>query len=1261
MNFENKLLIISLMGVIILWHCRSRPEPDGSPPGPTGPDLIVEAGATPTDARPSGEVSLEAMVTNMGAGDSDGTTLNWYFSADKALDTGSDTLAGTEPVSSLAAAASSGPISSMVTVPDMVGTYYYFACVESVADESDTDNNCSSAVRVEVTPRPVPDLSVNISPTNANAAFSEPLTLEATVRNTGTGSSPPTTLIWYLSDDATITAADMRLSTSTSSGLAAGASGTVAYTVTAPSMVGSHYYGACVGAVTGEADTTNNCSGAVTVAVTVPDLSVSVAASSTAVSSSQEITLTATVSNAGTRTSEATKLKWYLSADNSLDTAADTEVGTEENVAIVAAGANVMISNSSTIMAPRTVGTHYYFACAASVTAEADITNNCSTGAAVTVTAPDLVVSILPATATVESSGMLTLMATVMNTGNRDSAAIILRWYSSADSTVDTTDIQFGTDVSVNSVAAGASSSAVSSGQITVSATGGTDYYGACVVQVSPDEADESDTANNCFTVTVAVTTAPDLVVAGISPASVSVLVSGTTTLMATVENEGTKASPATADLTWYRSDDNSLETDTDTKVKTQEDEVDILQKSGVSGDSETISYMVTVPATAGTYYYFACVDTVTDESNTDNNCSTAATVIVGAPDFAARITTVSAINLAPGAMTTLMAVVSNVGVVSSMGTLRWYGSTDGTITTSDTKVGTDVSVSDLAADATSGMLSSGALTVSTTAGTYYYGACVIDVTNETNTANNCSSAVTVIVSSLGTSTARLEAFDFNGLQGQQNAYPVGLWSDRVTLWVADYVDSRLYAYDLATKSRDSAKNFYTLETAGNERPTGIWSDGTTMWVADSDDDKLYAYNLASKARDPDKDFTTLIAAGNTDPQGIWSDGTTMWVVDSADNKLYAYTILSEGNYGNRASAKDITLEIRFTASGGYNRNPSGLWSDGTHIWVSDRLRSKLFTYKLSDGTRSQNEINSDFNTLSQSRNGHPRGIWSDGTTIWVANNPIEGNTPGISEDKIFAYSAATGVHDKSKDFNSLYTEGDGNEDPRGAWSDGVTLWVADSTDDKIYAYSAVNRFRDSAKDVALATENTDARGLWSNSTTMWVADSGDDKLYAYRMSDRARDSAKDITLATDNADSQGLWSNGTTMWVADSADNKLYAYVLTTGARDSAKDITLAAGNTDASGLWSDGTTMWVADLGDDKLYAYTLSSGSYVSGKDVTALSSGNTDPQGIWSDRSTLWVVDNPSEEDPSPDGVPEGNSENIRNDKIYAYDIRSLITP
>ena len=83
----------------------------------------------------------------------------------------------------------------------------------------------------------------------------------------------------------------------------------------------------------------------------------------------------------------------------------------------------------------------------------------------------------------------------------------------------------------------------------------------------------------------------------------------------------------------------------------------------------------------------------------------------------------VSSSRVAPGATFTLSATVRNQGNGSSAATtLRYYRSTDATVNTSDTQVGTDA-VSGLAAGNVSA--ESINLTAPSSSGTYYYGACV--------------------------------------------------------------------------------------------------------------------------------------------------------------------------------------------------------------------------------------------------------------------------------------------------------------------------------------------------------------------------------------------------------------------------------------------------------------------------------------------------------------------------------------------------------
>jgi hypothetical protein len=112
---------------------------------------------------------LSAVVHNRRAGAaSSGTTLRYYLSEDATISR-EDTEIGTDPVPLLGPSASSAQ-SLSVTAPSEYGTYHYGACVDAVANEASTTNNCSVAVAVEVStqnggPRAVgaiPDRTVGV-------------------------------------------------------------------------------------------------------------------------------------------------------------------------------------------------------------------------------------------------------------------------------------------------------------------------------------------------------------------------------------------------------------------------------------------------------------------------------------------------------------------------------------------------------------------------------------------------------------------------------------------------------------------------------------------------------------------------------------------------------------------------------------------------------------------------------------------------------------------------------------------------------------------------------------------------------------------------------------------------------------------------------------------------------------------------------------------------------------------------------------------
>lgn len=116
---------------------------------PPPPDLTVPfAGVSDTTLLPTQSFSIVAITRNDGDGPSDGTTLRYYRSSNSIISTG-DTFVGSDAIAALSSGAQHATNDSE-TAPSTEGNYWYGACVDSVAREDVTNNQCSSAVQVAV-------------------------------------------------------------------------------------------------------------------------------------------------------------------------------------------------------------------------------------------------------------------------------------------------------------------------------------------------------------------------------------------------------------------------------------------------------------------------------------------------------------------------------------------------------------------------------------------------------------------------------------------------------------------------------------------------------------------------------------------------------------------------------------------------------------------------------------------------------------------------------------------------------------------------------------------------------------------------------------------------------------------------------------------------------------------------------------------------------------------------------------------------------
>lgn len=123
--------------------------PETPPPPARAPDLVVQSPSVDDSSPDPRQAFLfSATVRNQGTAQAAASRMRVYRSPDATI-TRSDAQIGWTPVNALAPSAASNNGYTAIA-PTSPGTYYYGACVDAVAGESNTANNCSSGVRVTV-------------------------------------------------------------------------------------------------------------------------------------------------------------------------------------------------------------------------------------------------------------------------------------------------------------------------------------------------------------------------------------------------------------------------------------------------------------------------------------------------------------------------------------------------------------------------------------------------------------------------------------------------------------------------------------------------------------------------------------------------------------------------------------------------------------------------------------------------------------------------------------------------------------------------------------------------------------------------------------------------------------------------------------------------------------------------------------------------------------------------------------------------------
>ncbi|MCY3792391.1 MAG: T9SS type A sorting domain-containing protein, partial [Gemmatimonadetes bacterium] len=244
------------------------------------------------------------------------------------------------------------------------------------------------------------------------------------------------------------------------------------------------------------------------------------------------------------------------------------------------------------------------------------------------------------------------------------------------------------------------------------------------------------------------------------------------------------------------------------------------------------------------------------EEETEEEEAETDSTSSEGGPDLIVQSPSVSTVTLTPGQAFTLNVTVHNQGDEQAAATmLHYYRSNNATITSSDTEVGTG-EVGILAASDSSAVSIALTAPVGGETGVYFYGACVDSVDGESNTDNNCSSAVRITVS---------------GQETEEDEETTGATTASQT-W-------KLYWTDVGTKkiqrSNLDGSDVEDLVTTGLENPGGLALDvaGGKMYWANWGAKKIQRSNLDGS------DVEDLVTTGLENPGGL--------ALDVAGGKMY--------------------------------------------------------------------------------------------------------------------------------------------------------------------------------------------------------------------------------------------------------------------------------------------------------------------------------------------------------------------------------------
>ncbi|MBI3291612.1 MAG: fibronectin type III domain-containing protein, partial [Elusimicrobia bacterium] len=388
--------------------------------------------------------------------------------------------------------------------------------------------------------------------------------------------------------------------------------------------------------------------------------------------------------------------------------------------------------------------------------------------------------------------------------------------------------------------------------------------------------------------------------------------------------------------------------------------------------------------------------------------------------------------------------------------------------------------------------------------------------------------------------------------------------------------------------------------------PRGVFSDGTKLYVADTGNNRVLIWNTIPTANDsasevvvgqPDTVTTTAntTQGGLNGPTGVWVSGEKLFVADRDNHRVLIYNTVPTAH---GALADNVVGQPNFT-SGSANQGdavaantlntPTSVSVSGTQLFVADRSNHRVLIYDpiptsdnanasiaVGQANKTSGSANQGGAAAANTLNG-PRGVFSDGTYLVIADE---------SNNRVLIYNAVPTADNASA--NVVFGQADVSSTGRGTAADRLGLPCS-----VVIAASQL-----------LVLDSDNHRGLIKTAIPTSHGASANYAVGKTNLTTQAYDNNPPQANRLAMGVGGGVFSTGTTLFVADYVNYRALRFNTIPTANDPNADVAIsdvsnltsvgsgvAAQNalTSPIGLWVTGTTLLIADSGQHRIMIWT------------------------------------------------------------------------